>query len=165
MSQAVIDALKARFGEAILDTYSAHGDDYAIIARSSLHDVVAYLRDAPELAFNMLSDMTAVDYLDLPDLAPQGQRFGLIYNFLSLTHLHRVYLKVPISEDDPTAPTLVSFYKIANWYEREVWDMYGIRFDGHPDLRRLLMYDEFDGHPLRKDYPVDGRQPRIGPPN
>jgi NADH-quinone oxidoreductase subunit C len=110
----------------------------------------------------MLADLTAVDYLRYPG-REDGPRFEVVYHLYSLRHNHRLRVKVRLDEDDAVVPTATSLWPIANWLEREVWDMFGIRFDGHPDLRRLLMYEEFVGHPLRKDYPIDRRQPLIGP--
>jgi NADH-quinone oxidoreductase subunit C len=92
-------------------------------------------------------------------------RFAVVYHFYSLTHKHRLRLLVPLDEADAEVDTLTSLWAAANWLEREVWDMFGIRFRGHPDLKRILMYEEFEGHPLRKDYPVKKRQPLIGPVN
>ena len=87
----------------------------------------------------------------------------MVYQLLSIPHNHRLRVKVRVSEDEPEVPTAADVWPIANWLEREVWDMFGIRFSGHPDLRRLLLYEEFVGHPLRKDYPINRRQPLIGP--
>jgi NADH-quinone oxidoreductase subunit C len=102
-------------------------------------------------------DLTAVDYFK------RKPRFEVVYHFLSLKNLFRIRVKVPLSEPDPELDSLVSLWASADWYEREVYDMFGIRFAGHPDLKRILMYPEFEGHPLRKDYPIDKRQPRVGP--
>ncbi len=165
MSQRVLDALTARFGEKVIATETRVGDDRAYVKAEALVEVVRFLRDDPGFAMKQLVELTAVDYLDLPDMAPQGQRFGLHYILHSFVTGERVELIVAASEDAPTVPSLFHEFKIANWYEREVWDMYGVTFEGHPDLRRILMYEEFEGFPLRKDYPVDGRQPRVGPVN
>ena len=105
-------------------------------------------------------DLTAVDYMDR-----KAQRFEVVYHFYSSTLNHRVRLKVPVDEDDCLVDTLDSLYKAANWFEREVWDLYGIKFKGHPNMKRILLYEEFKGHPLRKDYPINKRQPLIGPMN
>jgi NADH-quinone oxidoreductase subunit C len=110
----------------------------------------------------MLSDLTAVDFLKFPG-REDGPRFEVVYHLYSIAHNHRLRVKVNVDEDDPVVPTAVPVWPIANWLEREVWDMFGIRFDGHPDPRRLLMYEEFVGHALRKDYPINRRQPLIGP--
>jgi NADH-quinone oxidoreductase subunit C len=109
-----------------------------------------------DLAMNFLVDITATDWMDARE-----ERFELVYHFLSVRTLHRLRVKVLIAEEAAHAPSITSLWSGANFLEREVWDMYGIRFDGHPDLKRILMYEEFKGHPLRKDYPVQGKQPRI----
>ncbi len=96
---------------------------------------------------------------------PDGSRFTVVYHFFSGAHRHRLRLVVPLDEADAEVDSLTPLWPGANWLEREVWDMFGITFRGHPDLKRILMYDEFEGHPLRKDYPVDKRQPLIGPLN
>ena len=96
---------------------------------------------------------------------PAEARFALVYHFYSTAHKHRLRLVVPVEEGDAEVDSLTSLWPGANWLEREVWDMFGISFKGHPDLRRILMYPEFEGHPLRKDYPVNKRQPLIGPVN
>jgi NADH-quinone oxidoreductase subunit C len=96
---------------------------------------------------------------------PAECRFTVVYHFYSTALKHRLRFVVPLQETDPEVESVTRLWAGANWFEREVWDMFGIRFRGHPDLRRLLMYDEFEGHPLRKDYPVKKRQPLIGPRN
>ena len=120
-----------------------------------------FCRDEASLDFDVLMDLTAVDYQRYPG-REDGPRFDVVYHLYSLAQNHRVRVKVRVDEDDAAVPTAVDLWPIANWFEREVWDMYGIRFDGHPDLRRLLLYEEFVGHPLRKDYPMERRQPLIG---
>ncbi len=92
-------------------------------------------------------------------------RFAVVYHFYSVTHKHRLRVVVPLEEADAELDSLTTLWAGANWLEREVWDMFGIRFQGHPDLKRILMYEEFEGYPLRKDYPVNKRQPLIGPQN
>jgi len=123
---------------------------------------LALCRDAPALAFDMLMDLTAVDYLKYPG-REDGPRFEVVYHLYSLAHNHRVRIKTRVDEDDAVVPSAVGLWPSANWFEREVWDMFGVRFSGHPNLMRLLLYEEFVGHPLRKDYPIDRRQPLIGP--
>jgi NADH-quinone oxidoreductase subunit C len=109
-----------------------------------------------EYGFDMLADLSAVDYLG------QEPRFELVYHLNSIQKNIRLRIKSPITEGEE-ADSVVSLWPIANWLEREVWDMFGIKFKNHPDLRRLLMYEEFEGHPLRKDYPINKRQPRVKP--
>jgi NADH-quinone oxidoreductase subunit C len=131
------------------------GQAVVIVPRERLADGLRALRDDPALRFDRLSDVTAVDYF------PQEPRFAVVYQLHSLVHGHRLRLKVPVPGDDPEVASAVPLWRSALWAEREVWDMFGIRFRGHPDLRRILLYPEFQGHPLRKDYPVDRRQPLV----
>ena len=133
-----------------------------MVERTALVEALRFCRDAPGLTFDMLTDLTAADYLKFPG-REDGPRFEVVYQLYSVAHNHRVRLKVRVDEDDAVVPTAVDLWPIANWLEREVWDMFGVRFAGHPDPRRLLMYEQFVGHPLRKDYPINRRQPLIGP--
>jgi NADH-quinone oxidoreductase subunit C len=146
-----------RFGEAVLATHSDFGQDTVTVARSRLLELARFLKEDPELQFNILMDLTAVDYLT------RRPRFEVVYHLLSLPFRRRLRVKVPVGEPEPEVESLTGLWPNANWYEREVWDMFGIRFAHHPDLRRILMYPEFEGHPLRKDYPINRRQPLIGP--
>jgi NADH-quinone oxidoreductase subunit C len=159
---AILDELRARFGGAVVETHDHRGDHTAVVERGAIRDVLAVCRDSGALAFDVLMDLTAVDYSRFPG-REDGPRFEVVYHLYSLPHNHRLRVKVRVDEDEPVVPSAVPLWPIANWLEREVWDMFGIRFDGHPDLRRLLMYEEFVGHPLRKDYPINRRQPLIGP--
>ena len=151
--------LLAELPGAVLSTHADLGDATAVVDRLRILDVLKLLRDDPELCFEMLSDVTAVDYL------PRTPRFEVVYHLYSVAKNHRVRIKAEVPEGAPQIASAVPLYESANWMEREVWDMYGIRFDGHPDLRRLLLYEEFDGHPLRKDYAKEKRQPLVGPEN
>ncbi len=149
--------IQERFADAVLSTHSHLGENTIVVARSRLVELAKFLKEDPELQFDVLMDLTAVDYLK------RKPRFEVVYHFLSLPLLHRLRVKVPVGEPNPEVDTLSGLWRGANWYEREVYDMFGIRFRGHPDLRRILMYPEFEGHPLRKDYPINKRQPLIGP--
>jgi NADH-quinone oxidoreductase subunit C len=159
---AILDEVRARFGGAVLETHDHRGDHTAVVERARLREVLAFCRDTGALGFDVLMDLTAVDYARFPG-REDGPRFEVVYHLYSISHNHRLRVKVRVDEDDAVVPTAVPLWPIADWFEREVWDMFGIRFDGHPDLRRLLMYEEFVGHPLRKDYPINRRQPLIGP--
>ena len=154
--------LSERLGAGILETHAHRGDHTAVVSRDAIVDALAFCRDDAALGFDVLMDLTAVDYLTYPG-REDGPRFDVVYHLYSVTHNHRLRLRVPVEQDDASVPTASTLWPIANWLEREVWDMFGIRFAGHPDLRRLLLYEEFVGHPLRKDYPIDRRQPLIGP--
>lgn len=120
-------------------------------SRADLPAVLQTLRDRPDLRFALLAEVTATDYW------PREPRFELTYILVSLEHRLRVRLKVPVPGDDAHVATIVGLWPAANWLEREVWDMFGIVFDGHPDLRRLLMPEDWEGFPLRKDSPVQIR--------
>ena len=159
---AILDELRTRFGGAVVETHDHRGDHTVVVDRDAVRDVLVSCRDSDTLAFDVLMDLTAVDYSKFPG-REDGSRFEVVYHLYSIVENHRLRVKVRLDEDHPVVPTAVPIWPIANWFEREVWDMFGIRFDGHPDLRRLLMYEEFVGHPLRKDYPINRRQPLIGP--
>jgi NADH-quinone oxidoreductase subunit C len=158
MAQQVLDRLQQKFGAAMLHTHAQHGNETATVEAAALLEIAAFLRDDPQMAFNMPVDNTAVDFLQV---RPDEARFEVIWHFYSVSHKHRLRLKVTVSQDMPSCPSLTPLWPGFNWHERETWDLYGIRFTGHPNLKRVLMYEEFKGHPLRKDYPVDGRQPLI----
>jgi NADH-quinone oxidoreductase subunit C len=157
MSKRVLERLQAQFGERILETTDFRGDEAAIVAPDSWLEVARFLRTDPECACNHFTDITAVDY---PEREPEVPRFDVVVLARSLTQRHRIRLKTRV-EDGQSLPSLYSVWAGAAWGEREVYDMFGIKFDGHPDLRRILLYEEFVGYPLRKDYPIDRTQPLI----
>jgi NADH-quinone oxidoreductase subunit C len=159
---SILADLRARFAPAIVESHEHRGDATLVIGREALVDALGTCRDVPAFSFEVLMDLTAVDYLKYPG-REDGPRFEVVYHLYSITHNHRLRVKVRLEEDDPIVPSIARLWPIADWFEREVWDMFGIRFQGHPDLRRLLLYEEFVGHPLRKDYPINRRQPLIGP--
>ncbi len=156
---AVLRRLIEGLPEALRGTHAELGDATALVDPSRLLEVMRFLRDDPDLEFEMLSDVTAVDYLG------EEPRFELVYHLYSVAKNHRLRIKARVSEEAAEIDSLVALWPSANWMEREVWDLYGIRFRAHPDLRRLLLYEEFEGHPLRKDYPKERRQPLVGPRN
>jgi NADH-quinone oxidoreductase subunit C len=153
MSKKVVERLKAQFGGKILETSDFRGDETVVVGKGDWVAVATFLRDDAELVMNQVVDLTAVDYPDR-----ESGRFDLILSVRSLAKKHRVRVKTRLA-DGESAPTLIEVWEGVNWPEREVFDMFGIRFDGHPDLRRVLMYPEFEGHPLRKDYPISKTQP------
>jgi len=158
----LLDLLHAKGGELLLEAKLSLGDAEVRIRSGDVLSFFTRLRHEPELQFDFLVGITAVDYMDR-DFLPraEGGRFEVVYHLMSLVHRHRLRVKVSLSEDPPMLESITSLWAGANFMEREVWDMFGIAFKHHPDLRRVLMYDEFVGHPLRKDYPVRGKQPRI----
>lgn len=161
MSQAALDRLQAVFGGAIVETHSALGDDTALVNPARWREIAAFCRQDADLAFDFLVDLTAVDYPD------QEQRLEVVMHLRSMRHGHRLRLKARIGEQEmastytPEIESVTSIWSGANWLERETYDMFGVRFTGHPDMRRILMYPEFEGHPLRKDYPAQKTQPLV----
>ena len=152
----LVEDVKAKLGARVLDTLESQGDAIIFLDRTELRASFRTLRDDGRLRFNFLSDLTAVDYWKKKE-----PRFEVVYHLYSLDRGHRLRLRVPVPESDPAVESLTPLWKGANFLEREVWDLFGIRFTGHPDLRRILLYEEFQGHPLRKDYPVNLWQPRV----
>lgn len=156
MSKAVIEALVQRFPDAVHDAYEGvGGDDCAFVRKERVAEVCRFLKEDPGCLFNMAPYITAVDYLG------QDPRFEVVYNLLSTKLNQRIRLRVKVPESDLMVASVTSVWRGVDWFERYCYDMYGIRFSDHPDMRRLLMYDEFVGHPLRKDYPLRGRQPLV----
>jgi NADH-quinone oxidoreductase subunit C len=153
--EALVEHLGQAFGERIRESSTAHGEATIIIHRDDALEIFGALRDRPEYGFDMLTDLTAVDYLG------KSPRFEVVSHLHSIAQNHRLRVKIRVVESDGWVHSLTPLWKSANWLERECWDMLGIRFVGHPDPRRILMYEEFVGHPLRKDYPVDKRQPLV----
>jgi len=191
-ASSLVGSVRDHFPEAVMSSHIYRGDATVVLRRKFLIDVAQFLKEDPALRMNYLIDVTAVDYStfgkrpapaffassgvtaspspEIPDEdpwpGPPGQsRFAVVYHFYSMTLKHRLRLVVPVEEDVAELDSLTSLWPGANWLEREVWDMFGITFRGHPDLKRILMYEEFEGHPLRKDYPVNKRQPLVEPIN
>ncbi len=156
---AALRRLLDAHADAVRSTHAAHGDATAVVEASALPAVMRFLRDDADCAFEMLTDVTAVDW---PGREP---RFELVYHLYSVEKNHRLRVKAGVPEQPCEIDSLCELWPSANWMEREVWDMYGVRFRNHPDLRRILLYDEFEGHPLRKDYAKERRQPLVGPRN
>lgn len=159
MSKVVLEALKQRFGDAVLETHSVFGDDTAVVAPERWFEIARFLKTDPRCAMSQFIDITCVDY---PDREP---RFEVVMHLRSLERGHRVRLKARVGESDngdsPDIDSITPLWQGANWFEREAFDMFGVVFRGHPDLRRILMYPEFKGAPLRKDYPANKTQPLV----
>ena len=144
-----IRALEGALPDAVTQVSFWVGDWTIIVTPDRLHDVSRHLRNDPAAHFDFCSDVTATDW------PPRAARFDVIYSLYSTRHRHRVRIKVRIADGQPV-PSVTPIWPAANWLEREVFDMFGIVFEGHPDLRRILMPDEWQGHPQRKDYPLEG---------
>jgi NADH-quinone oxidoreductase subunit C len=144
----VIQRLREAVPETLIDVTEAHGDMSVRVERDHLVKVAQFLRDDPALNYLLLENLCGVDYLGVEP------RFEVVYHLFSFEHCHRVCLKVGAPEDDPTVPTLTDLWPTANWQERETYDMFGIQFTGHPSLERILMPEDWEGFPQRKDVPL-----------
>ena len=147
----VLQRLRERFGEALRDVKAWRHETTILLAPSDLLQVCRYLKEDTDLTFDFLSSVTGVDRLNLPDRSP---RFEVVYHLYSIPHKRRLRLKVRVDEGE-AVPSVTGVWETANWHEREVFDLFGVPFSDHPDLRRILMPDDWEGHPLRKDYPVE----------
>ena len=156
--QFALDKLKEEFGKAILETSDYLGNETAVVTTDRIVEVIRFLRDDPELQFNFMMDLAGADYPE------RAKRFEVIYHLYSLKTKKRIRVKVRCGAENPAVPSIHELYKAVNWFEREAFDMFGIRFEGHPNLKRILMFEEFEGYPLRKDYPVNKR-PKIPSPD
>jgi len=195
MEKELRSVVQERFPTYVLASHAYRGQETVLLKREGLLDVARFLKDDSVTAFDILMDLSCLDYLKFgkilssaPTLSTPSPlpyymkpkvsaevwergvsndefRFEVVYHFYSTVRNHRLRLKVPLTMADPTVDSLTGLWRSADWFEREVWDMFGIRFTGHPNLKRILMYEEFKGHPLRKDYPIRKRQPLIGPLN
>ncbi len=144
-----INKLREKFSEAILEVKTFRDETTVLIAKKDLLRVCQFLASDPDLQFNLLTDLCGVDHL------PETPRFEIVYHLCSLKNNQRLRIKTRVEEGEPV-PSVESVWKVANWYEREVYDLFGIPFENHPDLRRILLWDGYQGHPLRKDYPTEG---------
>ena len=151
----LITKVDTAFPGKITESHSQHGNETITLQREDALAIFSALKNDPQFAFDFLVDLSAVDFFG------QEPRFEVVYHLHSMRLNHRLRVKIRVPEDDAVVPSVSSLWKAANWLEREAWDMFGIRFAGHPDLRCILMYEEFRGHPLRKDYPVSKRQPLV----
>ena len=149
--------LKEKFAASIIDVVEFRGEVTVTVAKSAIIEVLSFLKQS--LAYNLLTDLTAVDYL-----GKKEERFMMVYQLYSIPNKDRLRIKTAVSETNCTIPTATTVWKTANWLEREVFDLFGITFSGHPNLLRILMADDWVGHPLRKDYPLQGpdREPYKG---
>jgi NADH-quinone oxidoreductase subunit C len=151
--QETIDALRSAFPDLAVREF--RDQTQLVIPRESVYRILKTLKE--KLGFDFLVDITCVDYLYYRDAK---DRFGLVYLLANAESAERITVRTFVNDPDPTVPSAVSLWEGANWLEREVWDLFGIRFEGHPDLRRIVLPEEFTAHPLRKDYPLQGRGER-----
>lgn len=145
-----VDLLKDKFGGGITGVTTAHDEITVTASRDILIPLLRFLKEGEEFACDFLTDLCGVDYL------PALPRFRVVYHLYSLRHKHRLLVKVALEESDPVVDSCVALWAGADWYERECFDLFGIIFKGHPNLQRILLPSEFAGHPLRKDFPLEG---------
>jgi len=146
--------IEEKFTGQVLETMAYAGQVAVSLKKDLIKDICLFLRDEPTLKMDHLADLTAVDYSRYP--GDKGPRFEVVYNLISTVYRHRIRLKIRVPEEDPRVDTVSSVWHTADWHERETYDLMGIKFDGHPDLRRILLTEDWEGHPLRKEYPLKG---------
>jgi NADH-quinone oxidoreductase subunit C len=181
MAQSLIDLLRETHADAVASAHSEKGDEVVTVPRERLVEVCRFLKDDPRTELKLLAQIACVDLLtyaneatggaalasievpayDLAHVRPVEPRFRVAYNLGSVTKKHRLRLRVELRSDDVKVPTVTGIWRTADWWERYIYDMFGVEFVGHANLTRIMMYPEFQGHPLRKDYPVRKRQPLV----
>jgi NADH-quinone oxidoreductase subunit C len=144
-----VQKLKEKFPNSILEVTTFRGEVTVGVSKGEIFEVCKFLHSDPDLQFHLLTDLCGLDFF------PQTPRFGIVYLLCSVKNSQRVRLKTRLGEEE-SIRSVESIWKVANWYEREAYDLFGIRFENHPDLRRILLWDGYDGYPLRKDYPAEG---------
>ncbi len=147
----LVERLKEKFPQAVEEATFFKDEHTVRIAREHLPEVARFLKEDTDYGFDFLSDLCGVDYLG------RDPRFEVVYHLYSMQHKHRLRMKVSVTEGDAVVPSVTSVWKTADWHERECYDLFGISFSEHPDLRRILTPDGFKDHPLRKDFPLRGR--------
>lgn len=150
MNDHVVQKLKSRFGEELFEVQEFRGELTVVVPKDRIVEVCLFLKEDPDLHFDLLADLCGID------MYTPVKRFGVIYNLYSLRNKYRIRLKTFTEEEDPKVPTVSTVWGTANWHERETFDMFGIVFEGHPDLRRMYMPEDFEHYPLRKDFPLMG---------
>ena len=150
MNAAILEQLKNRFGDAVLEANEFRDELTVVVPKERIVEICRFLKEDAQLQFDFLADVCGID------MYTPSKRFGVIYNLYSLKNRNRIRLKLFTEEEDPKVPTMTGVFGTANWHERETFDMFGIVFEGHPDLRRVYMPDDFEHYPLRKDFPLMG---------
>lgn len=149
-AKEIFELLTKEFGDKILESQETVSNPWVKIAPVRLVNLASFLRDTPGLSFDSLMCLSGVDYPNLPD--GKAGNLGVVYHLFSMQHHHKMVVKVELSKDDPAVSSVAGIWHGANWFEREAYDLYGIKFNGHPNLTRILLPDDWEGHPMRKDY-------------
>jgi NADH-quinone oxidoreductase subunit C len=150
----IAEKIKGKFPDAVVSMDEYRGQASVVLKKEGILDVAQWLHDDPEMQMKLLRDVCGVDYL-----GKKEPRFEVVYHLYSIEHRHMIRLKAQVSEDDASIQSVTPVWEGANFHERECYDMFGIKFEGHPDLRRVLLPEDWQGHPLRKDYPLEGPGP------
>ena len=145
----IAEKIREIFPTEVKSVKEFHGQVSATVKKERIKEMMRYLHDTPDLAFDYLQDLCGVDYL-----GKKETRFEVVYQLYSLKHRHSIRVKAEVPEDDCSIESVVDIWKGADWHERECYDLFGVKFTGHPDLRRILLPEDWEGHPLRKDYPL-----------
>lgn len=156
-----VESLQTAFPDAIQNVLTFRDETTVIVNPDDVPRLMRHLRDTPGLVYNFLSGISAVDYYPDPPTENRPERFGIAYHLLSMLYNRRLRVKAFVPEEEPVLTTITDIWMGANWLEREIMDMYGIEFEGHPDPRRLLMPEDWDGYPRRKDYPLGYETPQF----
>lgn len=151
--QKYISSIAKEYPGSFIESVEFRGDISLILKKNDIYEIMKFLKESEDTAFDFLVDITAVDCLKIGG----EERFTMVYHLHSHTYYRRLRIKVWVSEDDMSVPTMIPLWKAADWMEREIAELFGINFEGHPDLRKLLLPDDFQGNPLRKDFPVQGQ--------
>jgi len=146
---SAVEKLKGKFPNSVLDVAMFRGETTVWVPKREILEICKFLHSDPDLQFHLLTDLCGLDFF------PQSPRFGIVYHLCSIKNGQRLRLKTRVGEEE-SIQSVESIWKVANWYEREAYDLFGIRFENHPDLRRILLWDGYEGYPLRKDYPAEG---------
>lgn len=154
MDNRDLDRLAEQFPDEVLDSEVYQGLPQASVRPGRIRDIIAFLKSDAGGGYTMLSDLTCADYLELGDERPA--RFGVIYQLTAFRRSARIMIRAMVAEEDPTLDSIIPVFAAADWAEREVFDLYGLTFRDHPNLTRILCPDDFEGHPLRKDFPLEG---------
>jgi len=144
----IIEKIRSRFEDTVVESDVEAVDPFAVVRAETIHDLIQYMRDTDGLKFDYLMSISGVDYQGIRE----GAELGVVYHLYSYTHRHTFVIKTLVSREDPHVPTIMDLYGAANWQEREAFDLFGIIFDGHSDLRRILLPPGWEGHPMRKDW-------------
>ncbi|NWF53136.1 MAG: NADH-quinone oxidoreductase subunit C [Nitrospirae bacterium] len=147
----IAEKIKGRFPEEVVEVIEFRDQVSVIVKRGRVLEICRYLHDDPDLSFDHLQDLCGADYH-----GKKEPRFEVVYNLYSIKYRHKIRIRTQVPESDPSIQSVTSIWTGANWHERECYDMFGIVFKGHPDLRRILLPEDWEGHPLRKDYPLKG---------